>query len=637
MEEYLKYNLQKNRKHKTERKNKKKNKDSYQNNIIQFSINAINSILINNLNSSTTLGMLNIANNFNDKNKNQIINSNSYINSINDCIDYKIKGNIYKPPAEIFLNLYPKSDNLINKKQKQKKELKILKFDKEILVSQAKTPTKKISKQFCFDIMDNKNNNNNIRHTYINTNIFHNNFSPNNILNEYKTKKINKNRNFYIYRTSTTINSKEKNYSQRNSSNNSNSNSGSNRNTVVNSKRNTFNTYKKKISPDKKYIISRTNANSRENSIEKIEKQKYNISNKNINNQRIKNKNIINNKLIYKTIDNNIPKRIIIYNKNKVKDKTKITNSLKNKIINNKNIINMNKYKTDLNINKIQSKFNSLIDNININNSSNQHGMVKNYENISINSKNSPKTERNTYYDNKYVLNLNNNKINRNEILLIPNKSKNKNNNNNNFNNRNLNIQYNPTISNNINVNIKKEKEKEKESPKNSSPKNKINKNLYNVKDINKIKTYNMNDYHTINNDKIIKKPNIYFSKKLKIIKNQKNKNEMLSQTQIYNVNNNEMKNNVFDSGESSIFKILDNTQIITSDDCRSSLKSNKMDNFNGSNSNGTDANQDTDYNSLKKFNNNFLMNEYTDDNYNFNNKNNNNYQNIGNFSFNNL
>jgi hypothetical protein len=296
----------------------------------------------------------------------------------------------------------------------------------------------------------------------------------------------------------------------------------------------------------------------------------------------------------------------------------------------------MNKYKTDLNINKKQSKFNSLIDNININNNNNQHGMMKNYENISINSKNSPKTERNTYYDNKYVLNLNNNKINKNEILLIPNKSKNKNNNNN-YNNRNLNIQYNPTISNNINANIKKEKEKEKESPKNSSPKNKINKNIYNVKDINKIKTYNMNDYHTINNDKIIKKPNIYFSKKLKIIKNQKNKKEMLSQTQIYNVNNNEMKNNVFDSGESSIFKILDNTQIITSDDCRSSLKSNKMDNFNGSNSNGTDANQDTDYNSLKKFNNNFLMNEYTDDNYNFNNKNNNNYQNIGNFSFNNL
>ena len=624
MEEYLKYNLQKNKKYKTERKNKKKNKDSYKNNIIQFSINAINSILINNLNSSTTLGMLNIANNFNDKNKNQIINSNSYINSINDCIDYKIKGNIYKPPEEIFLNLYPKADIIINKKQKQKKELKILKFDKEILVSQAKTPTKKISKQFCFDIMDNTNNNN-CRHTYINTNIYHNNFSPNNMLNEYKTKKINKNRNFYIYRTSTTINSKEKNYSQHNSSNNSNS--GSNKNTIVNSKRNRFNTYKKKISPDKKYIINRTNANSRENS---IEKQKFNINNKNINNQRIKNNNINKNKLIYKTIDNNIPKRIIIYNKNKIKDKTKITNSLKNKIINNKNN-NMNKYKTNLNINKRQSKFNSLIDN-NINNN-NQPGIMKNYDNISINSNNSPKTERNTIYNNKYVLNLNNNKINRNEILLIPNKSKNKNNNN--YNNRNLNIQYNPTISNNININIKKEKEKE--NPKNSSPKNKINKNVYNVKDINKIKAYNMNDFHTINNDKIIKNPNIYFSKKLKMIKNKKNKNEMLSQTQIYNVNNNEMKNNVFDSGESSIFKILDNTQIIMSDDCRSSLKSNKIDNFNGSNSNGTDANQDTDYNSLKKFNNNFLMNEYTDDNYNFHNKNNNNYQNIGNFSFNNL
>ncbi len=156
MEEYLKYNLQKVK----NKKNiaKRKNKLSYKNNIIQFSLNAINNILINNLNSSTTLGMLNITNNLIAKNKNQTTNTNSYINSINDCLDYKIKGNIYKPSESFFFDLYPKIDNIVKTKKRQKKELKILKFDKEILVSQAKTPTKKISKQFCFDIIDNNNN-----------------------------------------------------------------------------------------------------------------------------------------------------------------------------------------------------------------------------------------------------------------------------------------------------------------------------------------------------------------------------------------------------------------------------------------------------------------------------------------------
>ena len=628
MEEYLKYNLQKVK----NKKNigKRKNKLSYKNNIIQFSLNAINNILINNLNSSTTLGMLNITNNLIAKNKNQTTNTNSYINSINDCLDYKIKGNIYKPSESFFFDLYPKIDNIVKTKKRQKKELKILKFDKEILVSQAKTPTKKISKQFCFDIID-KNNNKNIyyRHSRINTSISPNNISPNNILNEYRTKKINNSRNYCVYRTSTTINSKEKNYSQQNSSNNSNSN----RNSHVNSNTNR-NTYVKKIRADKNYIINRTNVNSRENS---IEKKKLNIDIKNINNQKMKIHNLNNNKLIYKTIDtNNIPKKMIIYNKNKIKEKTQITNSLKNKTKNN----NSNNNKTDLHINKKNCKTNTLL--CNNNNNNNKH-IIKNYDNnISMNTKNSPKTERNTYFNNnnKYVLYLNNNKINRNELLLTPNKkiinkSKNKNNNSNKTNNRNLNIQYNPTISNNININLKKEKE----SPKNSSHNKKSNKNLHNLKDknLNVNKKYDMNNYHTINNDKIIHNPNIYFTKKLKSINNKKNKNEMLSQTQTYNVNNNEMKNDVFDSGESSIFKILDNTQVITPDDCTSSTKSNKIDNFNGSNSNGTEANQETDYNSLKTFNNNFAMNEYMD-NYNlYNLNNNNNCQSIGNFSFNNL
>ena len=121
--------------------------------------------------------------------------------------------------------------------------IKILKFDKEILTSKAKTPTKKISKQFCFDTIgattnynDNMKENNyrNIRHSQRKSNVSSN--EP----NQYKTKKINNSKNYYIYRTCTTINSKEKNNSQH-------SNSNSNRNT-----------YKKKVSPDKKYVIHRT-------------------------------------------------------------------------------------------------------------------------------------------------------------------------------------------------------------------------------------------------------------------------------------------------------------------------------------------------------------------------------------------
>ena len=598
----------KNRKYQTERTNQKKIKSSYKNNIIQFSLKTINSILINNLNSSITLGLQNITNNFiQNNNNNQIINNNIYINSINDCIDYKIKGNIYKSPKEDFFNFYPKMENLM--RTKPKKELKIIKFDKEILTSKAKTPTKKISKQFCFDTIgattnydDNMKENNykNIRHSQRKSNV------SSNESNKYKTKRIYNSKNYYIYRTCATINSKEKN-------NNQHSNSNSNRNT-----------YKKKVSHDKKYIIHRANANSKENS---LEKQKINTKINNNPNQKFINN--LNKKFIYKTIENNIPKRIIIYNKhNNNKDKSKITNSLKNKNIN-------NYIKTDLNldINKLSSKYNSLA--LGYNNQTN----IKYYDNNSLNSNNkSPNTNRNIHY-NKNIMHLNdiNNNSNnnhRNELLLTPNRNINKTRNNkpNILNNRNLNIQYNPTISNNIN----------RQSPKNRSYKN-INKKKSdisiqtNIKDKNIIKNYNI-IYNTISNDNKIRNQNKYFYKKVKTINNRNKTDNMnnIYETKTFNIKSNEKKNNVFDSNENSIFKVLDNTQIITPDDCRSSTNSNKLDLFSGSNSNGTDANQDTDYNSLKKFNNNFLMNEYID-NYHIKNENNNNYQNIDNFSFNNL
>ena len=93
----------------------------------------------------------------------------------------------------------------------------------------------------------------------------------------------------------------------------------------------------------------------------------------------------------------------------------------------------------------------------------------------------------------------------------------------------------------------------------------------------------------------------------------------------------------MFNDDDNSIFKVIDNTQIMTPDEFSNSknsnslMNSNKLYQLNGSN--GTNTNQDTDYNSIKKFNTNkFLTNEdLMKDNY---------YNNSGNeinFSFNNL
>ena len=161
MDEYFYYNNKKfkDKKFHSKRPSHYQNNFSYKTNILQFSLNAINSILVKTLNSSINLGMINIISNI-PKNKNQIINSNVYMNSINDCIDNKLKGNIHKTSHEELLYLYPNIENIIA--NKSKKDLKILTFDKEKLISQAKTPTKKSSKNFYFNLMKNNNININI-------------------------------------------------------------------------------------------------------------------------------------------------------------------------------------------------------------------------------------------------------------------------------------------------------------------------------------------------------------------------------------------------------------------------------------------------------------------------------------------
>ena len=564
MEEYFKYNPKKhkNKNNQSQLSNQKTRYTSYKDNVLQFSLNAINNILINNLNSTINIGMLNITSNNINKNNDQIMNKNLYINSLNDCIDYKIKGNIYKVSQDNFLHLYPNMNDLItNNIPKHKKELKILKFDREILAPQTKTPTKEVSQHFYFNLM--KNNNINYDVMSNNIQIKNSKKTSSNLDIEQKTKKINNNNNNCMYRISTTVNSKEKN-----------------KNIVKNIR----NTYKKKISPVKKYIISKTNVNSKENS---VERQKQNI----IKNSKNNSPNSLKKELNYKII-NNKPRKLIIYTKNKEKEKSKIIHSIKNN--------NIHKYiRTDLDLyNKSQS-----------NNSSPKNN---NNKNINLNNIEPPKTERN--------INYNENNKNKNRLLLTPNKyiknsPKNK---ENAFKNKNLNIPYNPTISNNIN----------RISPKNSSTKKKNNLCLQSkLENNNYINKYAKN-YYTINNDNIndneIKSRNIY-------IKNKDNNIYDKYKTYV-EYNDFSKRNNVFNNDNNNIFKILDNTQIITPDDCgsmqSSSMNSNKLHHFSGSNGNNT--NQETDYNSLKKFND-------------LNGDKNNNYNNIGiyeseeNFSFNNL
>lgn len=522
------------------------------NNILQFSLNAINNILINNLNSSVSLGFLNLTNNEFFPKK---LNNNLYINSLYDSIDYKIRGNIYKQDKYMFINNFPNLSGILrNNSYKNRNEIKIMKFDKEIINIKNKTPIKKLNKNYYLNLMrSNKDNSNKYKHYKNNSENIDNNIDDENDENfDIKKSKINNNYDKYtIYRQCATINSKDK-------SRQIYQNNNLNKNTFI-----------KKISPNKMYIINKTTTNSKEKNIRENQTKLI----------EPKNKIVFKNKFIYKDIktEANSPKKLIILNNKKIE------NIIKNKnkeITNNKpNLIIQNKLPKQI-----------------------KH---EHFQSYNINSyKPILKTERNTYY------NINNNSI-------INNSANNK---VNNTNNKNI------IIKRNTNTNM-----------------NQINKIKYltltNIHNSKNEKNKNLNIPYSPPNSKLNNNNNIEISSK------PKNKNKYVlcnhkmiinNRQNIKNVNK-ENKNNVFNDDENSIFKVIDNTQIMTPDEFNNSKNSNSLTNSNKlyqlNGSNGTNTNQDTDYNSIKKFNTNkFLTNEdLMKDNY---------YNNSGNdvnFSFNNL
>ena len=517
------------------------------NNILQFSLSAINNILINNLNSSVSLGFLNLTNSDFFPKK---LNNNLYINSLYDSIDYKIKGNIYKQDKYTLLNKFPNLSMILRNnsyKNKNRHDIKIMKFDKEIINIKNKTPIKKLNNNYYLNLMKSNNDNSykNKHHKINSENIDINmDFEENEHL-EIKSPKINNNYNNYaIYRTCETINNSNDKHRQIYQNNNINKNA-----------------YIKKISPNKKYIINKTTMNSKEKDIKENQ-----IKNIEPNNQVL-----FKNKYIYKTIQTstNSPKKLIIIN-NKTKE-----NILKNKnkeILNKKpNLILQNKLPKQIKHEHCQSyNINSYKPNINT---------ERNTHNINITNNKNIITKRNT--------NTNMNKLNKIKYLTLT------------------------------NVN---------------NPKTDRNKN------------YNYN-YNIPFSQQNIKSNNNNNNNKIEIISRPKNKNKyvlynnktMITNKPILKNINKEKKNNVFNDDENSIFKVIDNTQIMTPDEFSNSknsnslMNSNKLYQLNGSN--GTNTNQDTDYNSIKKFNTNkFLTNEdLMKDNY---------YNNSGNeinFSFNNL
>ena len=239
-------------KSKKSRKSSPKRKKTFinNNNILQFSLNAINNIFINNLNSTVSLGFLNLTN---DKNVPKLLNNDIYINSLYDTIDYKIKGNIYKQDKNVFLKNFPNLINLVTNKSCRKiskHEIKIMKLDKDIINLKNKTPTKKIDKHYYFNMMQNNNiNRDTNKHFKNNSENIDNNLEVQSDENRdiKKSKIINNYDKYQIYRTYTTYNSEEKD-----------KHNIINKNNVVN--QNKIIAYKKK-SPNKKYIIYKTSLN----------------------------------------------------------------------------------------------------------------------------------------------------------------------------------------------------------------------------------------------------------------------------------------------------------------------------------------------------------------------------------------
>ena len=574
------YNYPRNniRARKSRRSSPNKKKSLINNNdILQFSFNAINNILISNLNSSVSLGFFNLINNDNIPNE---LNNNIYINSLYDTIDYKIRGNIYKQNTNTFINKFPNLIPLLRNKSSQNKirpEIKIMRLDKDIINIKNKTPTKKLDKHYYLNLVKSNNNDNKNKFKHFK----HNSENiDNNIDMEYeektdikKSKVINKFDQYTIYSTCTTINPKDNNRQN-------------NQNKTINSNKNA---YIKKISP-KKYIINKTSLNSKEKNsyhTTKIEEPKNQISFKN--------------KFIYKEIkkktntNTNSPNKLIKVNKDKeniLKNKIKdISNKKTNLIIVNKlpkqikhehsQSYNIHSYKPTSN-KEINTYYNS--NNIDIKNNNNKNVIFHRNSNINLNMNKANKTKFLT------LTNINN-KNNINKTYINDVKSQNK----------DLNIPY-------------------------ISPYNKLN----NIEISSKAK--NKNKYVLCN--KLINDSNN--GQKMKNVFYQKNQYKTIKTSNLNNnINNKVNNNNVFVDDERSIFKVLDNTQIMTTDEFSNSknslANSNKLNILNGSNT--TNTNQDTDYNSIKKFNNNnYLTNEdYGNNNY---------YNNSGNdinFSFNNL
>ena len=395
-------------KSKKSRKSSPKRKKTFinNNNILQFSLNAINNIFINNLNSTVSLGFLNLTN---DKNVPKLLNNDIYINSLYDTIDYKIKGNIYKQDKNVFLKNFPNLINLVTNKSCRKisrHEIKIMKLDKDIINLKNKTPTKKIDKHYYFNMMQNNNiNRDTNKHFKNNSENIDNNLEVQSDENRdiKKSKIINNYDKYQIYRTYTTCNSEEKD-----------KHNIINKNNVVN--QNKIIAYKKK-SPNKKYIIYKTSLNSKE----KSEKEK------NIKISEQKNQISFNNKLIHKIIKtNNSPTNLIIVNRNQ-------ENLLKNKT---KEILN-NKNSNFIKVNQLpkQTKHEHC-----------QSYNIQCFKPISINKKDSFNyTNNNIIINNnkKIVFNRNINKLNKIKYLTLANVNKNKNKTEKNSPNKNIiNTQY---------------------------------------------------------------------------------------------------------------------------------------------------------------------------------------------------
>ena len=395
-------------KSKKSRKSSPKRKKTFinNNNILQFSLNAINNIFVNNLNSTVSLGFLNLTN---DKNVPKLLNNDIYINSLYDTIDYKIKGNIYKQDKNVFLKNFPNLINLVTNKSCRKiskHEIKIMKLDKDIINLKNKTPTKKIDKHYYFNMMQNNNiNRNTNKHFKNNSENIDNNLEVQSDEKRdiKKSKIINNYDKYQIYRTYTTCNSEEKD-----------KHNIINKNNVIN--QNKIIAYKKK-SPNKKYIIYKTSLNSKE----KSEKEK------NIKISEQKNQISFNNKLIHKIIKtNNSPKNLIIVNRNQ-------ENLLKNKT---KEILN-NKNSNFIKVNQLpkQTKHEHC-----------QSYNIQCFKPISINKKDSFNyTNNNIIINNnkKIVFNRNINKLNKIKYLTLANVNKNKNKTEKNSPNKNIiNTQY---------------------------------------------------------------------------------------------------------------------------------------------------------------------------------------------------